>query len=786
MKRILRFLAMTFALPLVISSVACTNDDDIVEAAGDSALSYNYVTRNRGYIGGSVIYNPGGANNQLESGTKLGIRLGFLTKSYETVTLIEGVDYDTEDKIVIDVDSNDSMSFSQGSATTSRAVKAVSDDVAGRARYGFLDISSVSDEKISFSATIFSSDGSSCRTLSYTLATGEACDLNDDDQNDLQYDLPPIKRTGYERARWLTFLCSEEEGHTAMYITFTEAEKNAGYRAAGSENQYALSAPPEGFYGVNSDGRFIFLKKMTSGTNASSVTLDSDAAFGDFIVGIDADLPSFSSDLDESQVSGTLISSENPEAEDLTVDNGCKATVNTNCYTVTGLSGTNAIEFESYSYAYSYILSQFPDKTNGPKDLLDALTADDDVKTAIEELYGSKSLPSVAENVIDLLNSVLTDEKCVKAIAYANGLKEKYDEMVQDTSYVLSGQKLARRFVDSYYSQSPKADIKSPDISNVYPFAFVSVGNAVDGDFTASNRSVYYDDYSDSSRVISSSYSDFKSKRDAINKKWNEFSSFSITKITYEGADKKQKTIFLQKDLGLTLSGGVKGGVSITSSKAQVDLGAAVYVSLDASGEQIINNVINYLTSGINLGIKDTQMQIGPVPIVYGCAVSIGFNFGTNINPHLCFVGLYGGEASFGATYGIEWKGWWIFRVPWPYFSPFGSTNKICETAAYFGFEDTTDDPYIIWGPWVKVQPSIGLGWSALSVRASAPIITSFKMKNKLLPPSIESANLDLKVGFEPYFELSVLKLINIRKSFGTYNIIDGTLQLYPPPIQWK
>ncbi len=764
-------LSASLSLFLALGMMACSNTDD--DGANEPALSYNYITRNRGFIGGSVIYNGiNGLNNQLEPGTKLGIRLGYLTTRYETVTSLGEFDNDSSTEITVSVDENDTMTGAPSGAKTD--VQQVSEDIPSRARYGFLDITSVDKEKISFTATLFSVDGTSHTTVSKTIALGDGCDLNGDNQNDLVYTIPPIKRTGYEDARWLTFVCDEDIGHTTMYYTFTAKEKEAGYRAA-ETNPYEASRPAEGFYGVNSDGRFIYLQN-TGASNSQSVDF-TDAAFGDFVLGMDAKTKTFSSELDESDgVTATDIAGALQEnATSSTVS------VNANCTTVVGSSAGNFLDFENYTYLYDYAEYQFPDKTNGPKDLLDKLIANESVKAAVKTVNGnSEEFPVLPDKVIALLNSILKNEAAVKAIAYANNQKENYDALMADTSITISGQKYARRIIDTCYTQSPKADIKSPDISNVYPFAYANVGDMLEGDYVVSREA--YAEYSGAERAICSSYDDFKAKRDTINKKWSEFSSFYIKKATYEDANGSTKTIDFANDLGLKLAGGVKGGVSITSSKAQVDLGAAVYISLDASAEQIANVGIKVLTSGFKIGIPDTQMQIGPVPIVYGVSVVIGLNYESSFNPHICFVGLYGGETSFGAHYGINWK--WGF-IPWPYFNTFGSVNKICETEAFIGV-DTSQGNKITWGPWVTVSPSVGLGWSALSIRASAPITASFKMTNELPTFKIVSADLGLKVQFVPYFELSILKLIHIRKDFGTFDIVGGTLQLYPTPVRWK
>ena len=775
MKRVLRLLAAASVLPFLLTVFSCSDTDDS-GSASEPALSYNYVTRNRGFIGGSVIYNPdGGVNNQITPGTKLGIRLGYMSKNYDTVSQLEGVDYDSTTPITIEVDQNNSQSVKEGSATINTVSKPTSDDIPTRAQYGFLDIKSVSKEQITLSATLFSSDGRSYTTVTKTIASGSGCDLNKDGFDDLKYDIPPIMRTGYADARWLTFVCSEDAGHTTMYYTFTEAEKAAGYRAAGV-NPYEAAMPAEGFYGVNSDGRFIYLTKMSGATNGE-VTPTEGAVFGDFVLGMDAKTKTFSSELDENDgVTATDIAGALQEnATSSTVS------VNANCTTVVGSSAGNSLDFENYTYLYDYAEYQFPDKTNGPKDLLDKLIANESVKAAVKTVNGnSEEFPVLPGKVIELLNSILKNEAAVKAIAYANNQKKNYDALMADTSITISGQKYARRIIDTCYTQSPKADIKSPDISNIYPFAYANVGDMLEGDYVVSREA--YAEYSGAERAICSSYDDFKAKRDTINKKWSEFSSFYIKKATYEDSSGNTKTIDFANDLGLKLAGGVKGGVSITSSKAQVDLGAAVYISLDASAEQIANVGIKVLTSGFKIGIPDTQMQIGPVPIVYGVSVVIGLNYESSFNPHICFVGLYGGETSFGAHYGINWK--WGF-IPWPYFNTFGSVNKICETEAFIGV-DTSQGNKITWGPWVTVSPSVGLGWSALSIRASAPITASFKMTNELPTFKIVSADLGLKVQFVPYFELSILKLIHIRKDFGTFDIVNGTLQLYPLPVKWK
>ena len=101
------------------------------------------------------------------------------------------------------------------------------------------------------------------------------------------------------------------------------------------------------------------------------------------------------------------------------------------------------------------------------------------------------------------------------------------------------------------------------------------------------------------------------------------------------------------------------------------------------------------------------------------------------MSPRLCFVGLYGGEAKVDANYGIQWE-WGIF--PHPYFNTFANGDKICETEFYCRAPNA-EGLVIKWGPWRKVTPSLGIGWSAVSVRASVPVTATAKIENKVDGP---------------------------------------------------
>lgn len=111
-------------------------------------------------------------------------------------------------EVTYKVDSNGSETISDSNVSTEKRTKVIYEDLPSLAHYGFLTINSASTNAISLSATIFSVDGTSFKTISKTINKGKTCDLDGDGYDDLKYDEPPIKRTGYENARWLTFICS--------------------------------------------------------------------------------------------------------------------------------------------------------------------------------------------------------------------------------------------------------------------------------------------------------------------------------------------------------------------------------------------------------------------------------------------------------------------------------------------------------------------------------------------------------------------------------------------------
>lgn len=759
-------------------STSCDNSSSDIDSSasekpadtGSSALSYDFITRNRSFMGGSLIYNPDGLNNQLTCGTKIGVRLGILQAIQQTVNTISGIDYSSiPEDVVITLNENDTLeNISIEGAELKSEYQVIYQDLPEKAVYGYISIDSVSPEEISLSFTKFSSDGSRSSSSSYTISKGTKCDINGDYIPDLAYDEPPILRAGYGNALYLTFLCDEGSCRTSMFYTFNGKEIQAGYRAAADESEEGNQAlPEEGFYGVNSDGHFIFITHQAT-TPSSAQTFN--PVFGDYIVGIATDSDS------QTEITGIQAS---PDSEEENADSQ-SLTISSNCFTV--VSGTSdpkffsVIDFEKYTYGYDYRPYQFPDSSNGPKALLDALCKNEEIRKAVTDLYHTYKtgeLPEASRDVITLLNRILKAKDTVYTIACANGYKDEYEKYESDTSVVITVNTLARRIIDKCYSQSPTADIKSAELANIYPNLYVNIGNK-------DSISTYPAD--DFSRSASSTYSDYEAKMKKTNEKWSKFSSFTLNRIRYTDKKNNTKSVHLKNDLGLTLSAGIKGYLSVTSSCLEAQIGAAIYVNLDTNIAQLAaNGFLNILLSGLKIGVMDKQIFIGPVPCVYGTEIFVGTLINTDASVKIYFTGLYGGEANFGSKYGIKWK----YFVPKPYFSTFASGSAINETEFYIGVD--TSSAEIEWEPYVKVIPSFGIGFECVSIRGSVPVTAGLNIKNKIDSGNLttESAKLKLNASFSPYFEAKVLNIIEIRKTFATLNLMNATLRLYPLPVQW-
>ncbi len=375
MKKLFYLLFAAFSFAVVFPS--CSNG-----SSGDSEykspMNYTFLTANRCYIGGSLIWNPSGKAGQLSNGTKIGVRIGHLKKITESISAADG----SQNEYKVSGSLNGEWATLSGSSTVT---KVRYEDEASKAEYGYITVNDVNADSISITWTKVDSNEKTS-SQNFTIKKGESCDLNGNNNPDLKYDTPAIKRTGYENARWLTFLNDNTTAENAMYYTFSAKEVQAGYRALVDDQS---SSADDGLYGVNSNNDFIYI------SNSGSTAFD--YAYGDYVVCMpDAYTePKF----EEGGVIPDDFDVENAPNNEVELSFGGKAYV-------AGKNNTllNQEQFSSFDIEYAYDGWQFPDPENGPLALFSALAENDAVKNCLGEQ------PSDAAAAITQINAALTND----------------------------------------------------------------------------------------------------------------------------------------------------------------------------------------------------------------------------------------------------------------------------------------------------------------------------------------------------------------------------------------
>lgn len=813
----LAFLILPIAL---IGAGACSNSSSssylpLLHAAQQQQsqpFSYEFISANRNFIGGSLIYAPDSpdALTQISAGAKFGVRLGKLKKLTQNVNAYASgatVESGTgEDTTTTTGDINDPTStvklttnLSGGTATTTT----VYEDIPERAVYGYISIESASVDSISFTFTTVSPNGATS-AKSFKLKKGESCDINGSGINNLKYDAPSLKRTGYsEKARWLTFLNEEKTLTSNMFCKFSESEARAGYRT----DENVSANVDKGLYAVNSNNDFVYVYYDNYET-------DDSMAYGDYIVC----MPKEEGVTENNLVWGNEF--DNPaEDDESTSDNefynsvaairNDKATMNFGgkTYIVTnGSTGSvtlkNKSEFENYEIIYEYEDWQFPDETNGPRDLLNDLNANEGIKNKIN--LDSSASPA---SILAKLNTLLPNVEFFNAVLDAKVSEtEKKDEA--RNAFTAAGNKdkirLCRILIDEMYPSSPNALIEGPDITSVYPDMVLNLGSADDlASFMYSpQNNLYVDDIASSAaKTIHSKYSDYKKRHDELEKEWKRFFSIDISQVVLYPYDKSKTKKFNPKSAGVYLGAGLRASASVSSGHANFEMAMAFWLDLDLN-MQSLNVILDYTLNPalaqkmegpnislaeklmevfgskvkrIEVKLNDVNINVAGVPLVFGVSAKTGINFKLDgaFDPRICFSGMYGGEFKIGADYGVKW-------FAKPYFKPYADGKGINNTDFYIGLGNRgAANTKITFEPWFCLTPSFGLGTSAISVRGSVPTKFGLHTVMSVPPIKLEEAGVFISVYFTPYFEAD-LKFVKIRKDFITLKPLDHDILFYP------
>ena len=167
-KRILgKCLAVLFVPIAFLGAGACSGGNSYIPSDYVPPFSYGFISENRNFIGGSLIYDPDSSNGlaQIYAGAKFGVRLGkLMEKSLEVKSYASGstVESSASDDTVSgeNDDPNSKVTLTTSLKDGTAKFMTVYEDVPDKAVYGYISIENVSSESISFSFTTFSNTSS--------------------------------------------------------------------------------------------------------------------------------------------------------------------------------------------------------------------------------------------------------------------------------------------------------------------------------------------------------------------------------------------------------------------------------------------------------------------------------------------------------------------------------------------------------------------------------------------------------------------------------------------------
>lgn len=744
--------------------------------------NYNEIEYNNlsslAYIGGSVVYNPENLSvSQLKSDADIAFYLSKVKKNDISATVINGTEEESREISSVVLDESEDI-------------------------YGYLNVISVSEKSIFLRCNMFSVDDKRKTSKLITINKGEQKDINNDGKPDLEYKpLVPI-RTGFSGAMCLTFISNPEELYTSMYAIM---EEDTLTRSARNLESYSNQT----FYGMNSNGDFIYILNNDSlDTVSRSVRNKSDVlgmAHGDYVIdGKTGDMYA---------VVGTVPESDNDPDNSEFGEYELKAIEDYKKPEEDYLED-EYLELEAF-FTYTYRKNQFASEEGPlellkqlPKSLLRPESRDNidgfNVDKAIEELNfvvmginpdneDSIIIGYVIEEIAKSKGITLSDEELneIDDVIYAYAfaifpedvreelkaakgddeeiqriIEENWDNLEINEDEVMAAYldfvAMNRSYIENTYPESPKAIVRIPELSTVYPLMSLSIGDIpTDLDQTenvdfpsdseqTNNRAV------SSSRAVSEGYSNYLQKKSVIDKEFEEFYSIELTKITIkdfkDGAiddnqgdgntgsgsgdsgdsgdtgdsgdsgddDKKNEDNGIgikPSDFNSTLKLGVTGSFNSRWGHLDSSLATAVYISADGSFKTLQKTITVYEKELLD---ESRVFFVGPIPITVGfsggISIDVDAEIETPVNFAVGFVGMYGGGASFSVDYGVTVTTKWLIPIPYGYCDGNFDLIKINHTEYYVGpVVDKIDSSNAFGGkfiitPSLTFAPSIAIG----------------------------------------------------------------------------
>lgn len=401
------------ALSLLAFIAACSMEIDERPSSGGAAnspiksvdaLMVRSAVSDMIFMGGSVLYSPKNANaNQLAKGVIVAVRLNDLE--------------------VTDLGS--------GNYAYSNSVE--------RYQLGYIVISSISDESVSFSYHAFDNGGTNEKARpagDFTVPLGGTADLNGDGKADITYTKPLPGRKGYKTDKWLTFICDVNQIAASMFSIIPM--------------QYARSVYPNGLFGINTNGQYIVQKYDIGTTNRAAISAIS---YGDYVL-----------DTETNTVSVYVGEERNGRSARALEDNVLE--------TMDGLSRKDTpetFEFKPHEFA----------GTESSKNIYDLLRALP--KSVVTEAFDDRDVT----NNVAYLNRLIRTGGFLSAILDANPDSQATAEIrAQLAKASISGeleQVLFNRHSLAllYPALCPDVSLTSKTLSIIFPFLFKQWGNEV-------------------------------------------------------------------------------------------------------------------------------------------------------------------------------------------------------------------------------------------------------------------------------------------------------------------
>ncbi len=739
---------------------ACSNDSSpyvpAVDYFSQAALSC------RAYIGGSVIYNPDNASlSQLFYGAKIAVRTSELKK--RSVSL-----YQVGTSSAKDLRKDESVTVSAAGAMSGGAKEAVQDfieEVDNSAVYGYIEITSVSKNSISFIYRYYATFTSGQSVLSYSLKLGESAKLGSG-KSSVKYETPTIPRRGFENASYLTFENNQETLSACMYSCMTE-----------------FNATPSSLYGVNSDGNFIYVVGNADDTvNKFSTSMPNYAedmlSYGDYIVDQnDCKLYSIAGD-----ASGSLQGILKAESD----------------YKGDGSGAYGTENFLSFAY-YKW---QFPDPDGGPKEFFELFPQN--VRSRVDSAFASSSLRG-GDLYVQKLNWILCDKESLLGIAAgldssdkenADNLRGAVNEFFTDAQitnlnnwkgYLVSASKTVEQFedanedhveslryiLDDIYDYSPDAYVDPPSLFNVYPDISIDLGDDGNQDYGYLETNVIPDvmDVSGSKAFnAAKDYTEYVTKRGEIEKEFSKYHQLDLAKIN----GNRLSVVGVKFSLGV--KGTVKKNLGIKSGEFGIQgLGAALFLKAEANLKSVDLGEHSFFDKETQEKMKKDlhepiKFNIGPVPFVY--KTNFAFDFGwnakvkTSVEYMAGFTAMFGGEIDIGAEWGVKFK-WKVIPVG-GYFNTWPTNKKsYSEIACYLGPTSGGDvDPGFDIGVYIKgtLTPQFGIGVASICAGLQIPCmaepeihyIIDKKFMDQYKTMKHLQGLLKLSITFGPFFEVTI------------------------------